>query len=135
MRGKITLLNRLQKKDSVTNLDIWYKTVINDCEYKKERITDMNGTTVAMGTQFTILIPFTGKYLPYREWKKLDDKTGYYTLSTKDVIVLGDVEGDVNPSNIISIKNDYSPDSCDIQSIEQVEQRFSANYEFRVGGI
>lgn len=54
MRGKITLLNRLQKKDSVTNLDIWYKTVINDCEYKKERITDMNGTTVAMGTQFTI---------------------------------------------------------------------------------
>lgn len=135
MRGKITLLNRLQKKDSVTNLDIWYKTVINDCEYKKERITDMNGTTVAMGTKFTILIPFTGKYLPYREWKKLDDKTGYYTLSTKDVIVLGDVEEDVNPSNIISIKNDYSPDACDIQSIEQVEQRFSANYEFRVGGI
>ena len=135
MRGKITLLNRLQKKDSVTNLDIWYKTVINDCEYKKERITDMNGTTVAMGTHFTILIPFTGKYLPYREWKKLDDKTGYYTLSTKDVIVLGDVEEDVNPSNIISIKNDYSPDACDIQSIEQVEQRFSANYEFRVGGI
>ena len=135
MRGKITLLNRLQKKDSVTNLDIWYKTVINDCEYKKERITDMNGTTVSMGTQFTILIPFTGKYLPYREWKKLDDKTGYYTLSTKDVIVLGDVEEDVNPSNIIAIKNDYSPDACDIQSIEQVEQRFSANYEFRVGGI
>ena len=135
MRGKITLLNRLQKKDSVTNLDIWYKTVINDCEYKKERITDMNGTTVAMGAQFTILIPFTGKYLPYREWKKLDDKTGYYTLSTKDVIVLGDVKEDVNPSNIISIKNDYSPDACDIQSIEQVEQRFSANYEFRVGGI
>ena len=91
--------------------------------------------TVAMGTQFTILIPFTGKYLPYREWKKLDDKTGYYTLSTKDVIVLGDVEENVNPSNIIAIKNDYSPDACDIQSIEQVEQRFSTNYEFRVGGI
>ena len=95
----------------------------------------MNGTTVAMGTQFTILSPFTGRYLPYREWKKLNDKTGYYTLSTKDVIVLGDVEEDVNPSNIISIKNDYSPDACDIQSIEQVEQRFSANYEFRLGGI
>ena len=95
----------------------------------------MNGTTVAMGTQFTILIPFTGRYLPYREWKKLNDKTGYYTLSTKDVIVLGDVEEDVNPSNIIAIKNDYSPDACDIQSIEQVEQRFSTNYEFRVGGI
>lgn len=135
MQGKITLLNRLQKKDSITGLDIWYKTVITDCEYKKERITDMNGTTVAMGTQFTILIPFTSKYLPYRQWKKLEDKTGYYTLSMKDVIVLGDVEGDVNPSNIISIKNDYSPDSCDIQSIEQVAQRFSANYEFRVGGI
>lgn len=135
MYGTVTLLNRLQKKDSVTGLDVWYKTIITNCDYKKERITDMNGTTVAMGTQFTILIPFTGKYLPYREWKKLEDKTGFYTLSTKDIVILGEVTENVTPSNVIQIKNDYSPDACDIQSIEQVAQRFSAKYEFRVGGI
>lgn len=88
-----------------------------------------------MGQQFTILIPFTGKYLPYKEWKALEDKTGYYTLSSNDVIILGIVEEDVTDKNIVSIKNDYEPNSCEILSIEQVEQKLSVSYEFRVGGV
>lgn len=88
-----------------------------------------------MGQAFTILIPFTGKYLPYREWKKLADKIGYYTLSEQDVIILGEVTEDVNAQNITQIKNDYEPDTCDIRSIEQVQQRFTSNFEFRVSGV
>ena len=135
MLGTITLLNKLKRKDSTTNIDVWYKTVIKDCIYKKDKISTVNGNIVSMGQQFTILIPFTGKYLPYRDWKQLEDKTGYYTLSEQDVIILDIVTEDITAQNISQIKNDYEPNTCEIRSIEQVEQKLSVNFEFRVGGV
>lgn len=135
MVGTITLLNKLKRKDSTTNIDVWYKTVIKDCTYKKDKISTVNGNIVSMGQQFTILIPFTGKYLPYRDWKQLEDKTGYYTLSEQDVIILDIVTEDITAQNITQIKNDYEPNTCEIRSIEQVEQKLSVNFEFRVGGV
>ena len=135
MNGNITLLNRLKRKDSVTNTDVWYKTHIQNCVYKKDRITTVNGTVVSMGQAFTILIPFTGNYLPYKDWKKLEDKTGFYTLSEQDVIILDDVIEEVTPQNITQIKNDYEPNTCEIRSIEQVNQVFSVQFEFRVSGV
>ena len=135
MNGNITLLNRLKRKDSVTNTDVWYKTHIQNCVYKKDRITTVNGTAISMGQAFTILIPFTGNYLPYKDWKKLEDKTGFYTLSEQDVIILDDVIEEVTPQNITQIKNDYEPNTCEIRSIEQVNQVFSVQFEFRVSGV
>ena len=135
MNGNITLLNKLKRKDSVTNTDVWYKTKIQNCVYKKDRITTVNGTGVSMGQAFTILIPFTGNYLPYKDWKKLEDKTGFYTLSEQDVIILDDVVEEVTPQNITQIKNDYEPNTCEIRSIEQVNQVFSVQFEFRVSGV
>lgn len=135
MNGNITLLNRLKRKDSVTNTDVWYKTKIQNCVYKKDRITTVNGTVVSMGQAFTVLIPFTGNYLPYKDWKKLEDKTGFYTLSEQDVIILDDVIEEVTPQNITQIKNDYEPNTCEIRSIEQVNQVFSVQFEFRVSGV
>ena len=135
MNGNITLLNRLKRKDSVTNTDVWYKTKIQNCVYKKDRITTVNGTVVSMGQAFTVLIPFTGNYLPYKDWKKLEDKTGFYSLSEQDVIILDDVIEEVTPQNITQIKNDYEPNTCEIRSIEQVNQVFSVQFEFRVSGV
>ena len=135
MNGNITLLNRLKRKDSVTNTDVWYKTKIQNCVYKKDRITTVNGTVVSMGQAFTVLIPFTGNYLSYKDWKKLEDKTGFYTLSEQDVIILDDVVEEVTPQNITQIKNDYEPNTCEIRSIEQVNQVFSVQFEFRVSGV
>lgn len=135
MVGTITLLNKLKRKDSTTNIDVWYKTVIKDCTYKEDKISTVNGNIVSMGQQFTILIPFTGKYLPYKDWKQLEDKTGYYTLSEQDVIILDIVTEDITAQNITQIKNDYEPNTCEIRSIEQVEQKLSVNFEFRVSGV
>ena len=135
MNGNITLLNKLKRKDSVTNTDVWYKTKIQNCVYKKDRITTVNGTVVSMGQAFTILIPFTGNYLPYKDWKKLEDKTGFYTLSEQDIIIIDDVIEEVTPQNITQIKNDYEPNTCEIRSIEQVNQVFSVQFEFRVSGV
>ena len=135
MQGTVTLLNKLKRKDSTTNTDIWYKTILTDCAYKKTSLASVTGKTVGMGQKFTILIPFTGKYLPYKDWKNLVDKTGFYTLSPSDVIILGTVEEDVTDKNIITIKNDYEPNSCEIMSIEQVDKKLSVKFEFRVGGV
>ena len=88
-----------------------------------------------MGQSFTILIPFTGNYLPYKDWKNLADKTGYYTLSNQDVIILDEVTEEVTPNTITKIKNEYEPNTCEIRSIEQVDKKLSVRFEFRVGGI
>ena len=135
MQGTITLLNKLKRKDSITGLDIWYKTIIKDCIYKKERVSDVSGNIVSIGQQFTILIPFTGKYIPYKDWKNIEDKKGYYTISNQDIIILDEVQEEVDVKNIIEIKNSYEPNTCEIRSIEQVESKFSSKYEFRVGGV
>lgn len=135
MQGSITLLNRLKRKDSITNTDVWYKTVIQNCTYKKDRITGVDGKVVSMGQQFTILIPFTEKYITYNEWKKLEDKTGFFTLSNQDVIILEDVEEDVTDKNITQVKQDHEPNTCEVRSIEQVIKRNGVNFEFRVGGV
>lgn len=135
MQGTITLLNKLKRKDSVTNVDVWYKTTIENCVFKKDRISNINGTTVTMGQQFTILIPFTGKYISYKDWKNLEDKSGYYTLSNQDIIILDEVTEAVTANNITEIKNAYEPNTCEIRSIEQVDNKLSVKYEFRVGGV
>lgn len=135
MQGSITLLNRLKRKDSITNTDIWYKTVIQNCIYKKDRISGVDGKVVSMGQQFTILIPFTGKYVTYNEWKKLEDKTGFFTLSNQDVIILEDVKEDVTDKNITQVKQDHEPNTCEVRSIEQVIRRNGVNFEFRIGGV
>ena len=54
----ITIANRLNRTDSVTGLDVWYKTELHNITYSKERVTDVNGTQVSGGEVFTILIPF-----------------------------------------------------------------------------
>lgn len=135
MEGKITLLNRLKRKDSVTGVDVWYKTIIDGCTYKKDKVQNVNGAVVSLGQAFTILIPFTGKYIPYSSWKNMEDKTGFYTLSEQDVIILGEVAEEVTDKNIVQIKNNYEPDTCDIRTIEQVQQRLSTNFEFRLSGV
>ena len=135
MQGSITLLNRLKRKDSITNTDVWYKTVINNCIYKKDRISGVDGKVVSMGQQFTILIPFTGKYVTYNEWKKLEDKTGFFTISNQDVIILEDVAEDVTDKNITQVKQDHEPNTCEVRSIEQVIRRNGVNFEFRIGGV
>ena len=88
-----------------------------------------------MGQQFTILIPFTGKYVTYNEWKKLEDKTGFFTLSNQDVIILEDVAEDVTDKNITQVKQDHEPNTCEVRSIEQVIRRNGVNFEFRIGGV
>ena len=131
----ITIANRLARADSVTGLDVWYKTLIHDIPYMKERVTNVNGSQVSMGEAFTILIPFDGKYRPYDEWKRLDNKDSYYTLSQGDYIFLTEINEDFLPNSIIQLKNKHKGSVCEVRSIIEVPKRYGATIRLKVSGV
>lgn len=136
MRTKITLLNKLKKSDSVTGLDVWYKYFISEVEYKKERVVDVNGTNVSMGDSYTVLIPFDDLFKPYQEWKVLPDKEKFYTISPGDIVLLGiELETEVTPNIIPTIRKIYEPILCEVRSIQEVEQKYGCNYRLKLGGV
>lgn len=131
----ITIANRLNRTDSVTGLDVWYKTELHNIPYSKERVTDVNGTQVSVGEVFTILIPFDKYYKSYIEWKKLANKDDFYTLSQGDYIFLTSVAEDIQPNNIMTLKNSYKSLVCEVRSIIEVSQKHGATIRLKVSGI
>lgn len=139
MRGTITILNRLKKKDSITGLDVWYKTVLKGIKYKQDKVTTVVGTDVSMGEGYTILIPFSDKYVPYHKWKDSTSKDTTYTMSQGDYIYLGiELEEDVTPSNVVKLKSQYEPNVCEVRSIEEVpisSTQYGVLIQLRIGGV
>lgn len=136
MQGTITILNKLKRQDSVTGLDVWYKTIFEDIKYSQTKVTTVVGTEVSMGQQFTILIPFTGKYVPYNEWKNSSNKDNTFTVSQGDYIFLGiGLEEEVTPNNVLKLKNQYEPQVCEVRSIEEVPQKYGVKVQLRISGV
>lgn len=130
----ITILNRINRKDSTSGLDEWRKTVLHNIEYKVKCNTSVNGTTVNMGQSFTVLIPFDDMYMPYSEWI-LNPSDGY-TVSQNDIIIIGHaVDDDVAPENVVKIKNQYTPNVCNVRSILEVPNKNNARYRFMIEGV
>ena len=86
MNGAVTILNKLNRKDSITKLDVWYKTVIRDCAYSTNKVENVNANVVSVGQTFTILIPFSEIYLPYKDWKNSPLIASSFTLNPGDYI-------------------------------------------------
>lgn len=128
----ITIANKLNKKDSVTGLDVWYKTKINDVKYKKDKVTSVVGTDVSMGTSYTVLIPFSKKYLKYKEWKD-SIRENYYTMSQGDYIFFDDLTEEITPSNIVKLKSQY--ECCEVRSIEEAKENGINTIQLRVSGV
>lgn len=131
----ITIANRLAKSDSITGLDVWYKCFLHDIKYSIERVTDVNGSQVSMGQAFTILIPFDDKYKSYDEWRNLENKDSYYTLSQGDYIFLKEISEDFLPNSIIQLKNKHKGMACEVRSIIEVPKRYGATIRLKVSGV
>lgn len=130
----ITILNRINRKDSASGLDEWRKTVLHNIEYKVKCNTSVNGTTVNMGQSFTVLIPFDDMYMPYSEWV-LNPSDGY-TVSQNDMIIIGHaVNDDVAPENVVKIKAQYAPNVCNVRSILEVPNKNNARYRLMIEGV
>ena len=136
MQGPITILNKLKHQDSSTGLDVWYKTIMKNIKYTNTKVTSVVGTDVSMGQQFIILIPFTGKYLPYAEWKNSNQKDNTFTISQGDYIFLGsELEEEITPNNILKTKTKYEPNVCEVRSIEEVPQKYGVKIQLRISGV
>ena len=133
MVGTITICNKLNKRDSATGLEVWYKTIIPNVKYRKNKIATMIDTNATMGELFTILIPFSGSYKQYDDWKDSVTKELYYTMSQGDYIFFGELTEEVTPTSIVKLKS--SKDCCEVRSVEEVVKKYGVKIQLRVGGV
>lgn len=137
MKAPATILSKLNKSDSTSKLDEWFKYFINEVEYKMDDLEGVSGTNVSVGETYTILIPFRAgyEYLPYLEWKN-SDKQLSFTISPGDLIILGEhLSETVTPSNVQTIKNTRRSRVCEVRSIVEVRDVVGVKYRLKVKGI
>lgn len=132
MIGTITICNKLKRQDSLTGLDVWYKTVLHGIKFKKDKVSSVVGTDVSLGNSFTVLIPFTGRYKSYSDWKDGDRETTY-TMNQGDFIFFEELTEDVTPSNIVKLKS--AKECCEVRSVEEVLQKYGVKIQLRVSGV
>jgi hypothetical protein len=135
MQTTITLVNKLNRKDSSNNVDEWFKTVIPDCEYKRVSSHSVTEKTTVIGNSFTVLVPFTGKFLDYSQWKQLTDRSDKYTIRPGDYIFLGELDEEVSANNITTLYNTYKDSALQVKSYNQVVEALWTNYELKVEGV
>lgn len=119
----ITIINRLKSIDSATRQDVYHKTIVHDCAWYTSVESNVQGTTVSMGSKHRVMIPFSKKYLQYHEWKKDGMQDAYYTMNETDIIILGEVTEEVNNQTITKIKQAYEPNVCDVRVVVETEDR------------
>lgn len=93
----ITVYNKFV--DPTTQRVSWYRTVVENCFWKAQNIIFNMGrygvSQIGVLTEnktITCRIPKNEKYLAKKEWRELENKSEYFTLANKDIIVLGEVE-------------------------------------------
>ena len=99
----ITLLNKLDAKDSETGLDVWKSTVLHDCAWSEKAVRSLQGNVVSVGRSIIVRIPVSPDFRPYSEWKNGMDG---FTLSTGDCIIRGEATETVTPDNIKQVLAD-----------------------------
>lgn len=114
----ITIINKLDARDSLLKQDSYYKTVLEHCMWsvKNARTVTSDGT-VKIAAVHQVQIPESENYMHYREWRKdANARETAFTLRTGDYVVRGEVTEEITASTIKSIMNTYEPDAFQIQA-------------------
>lgn len=113
-RETITVINKLDARDSKKKQDEYFKTVLRNCMWSltTTRTVESDGT-VTIGTSHRVQIPESGSYKPYNEWVKNQEG---FTIRAGDYVVKGVVEEDVNASNYKSVIKKYEPEAFEVQT-------------------
>lgn len=130
----ITVINKLDAKDSALKQDSYFVTTLEGCMWTVTQTRDVaNDGTVIIGTVHAVQIPESENYMPYREWKRAENRADAFTLTTGDYVVRGAIEEDVNASNIKAVVKRYEPDAFQIQSFRDATK--GAGFECTKSGI
>lgn len=116
----LTVVNRLDAKDSEAKQDSYVKTVLTGCMwYAQATRTVQQDGTVRIGTVHRVQIPSSSEYKPYKEWAK--DPKGF-TLRQGDYVVRGVVEEELEAATAKRILAAYEPEVFQVQHFRDLSK-------------
>lgn len=125
----ITVINKLNAKDSLLKQDAYYKTVIDHCMWSSKSVRDVSDAGIVnVGTVNQVQIPESENYLPYREWRKAENRDDAFTLRMGDYVIRGKVEEEIDASNIKQIISLYEPEAFQIQAFRDATKGAGFNH-------
>lgn len=101
----VTVLNKLDGKDSPDHIDRWKKTVLHNCAWSEDQ-TQASSVEIGVGASYLVRVPASEDYRPYREWAA--DMEGF-TFSPGDYIVKGEVSQEITAETVLAVVSYYRP--------------------------
>ncbi len=93
----ITIYNRYF--DKATRLDKYQRTILYGVFWDERKAVNRLQSGLEGADKVTIIIPFTvatdKKYAPPKEFEKLEDKAGYFTLQEGDRVIKGAIDFEI----------------------------------------
>lgn len=128
----VTVLNKLDYRDSATKLDIWKATVLHNCSWSGRVERSMDGNNATVGNVFVVRVPRSADYHPYNEWKESMEG---FTFSTGDYIIRGEITEEVTPSTVQSIVNTHKPEAFIIKLFQDNTGTVEALEHYHIEGV
>lgn len=130
----ITVINKLDAKDSALKTDSYFVTTLDHCMWsdKVSRNVAADGT-VSVATSHQVQIPESENYIPYREWRLAENRADSFTLRAGDYIIRGIVEEEITASTIKNVVKLYEPDAFQIQAFRDATK--GEGFEHSTDGI
>ena len=124
----VTVLNRIDARDAGLKQDAYHATVLRGCMWdaKATRTVQSDGT-VLIGTVHRLQIPESAAYVPYRDFVKLEDREGRFTLRHGDYVVRGEVDEQVDAANVKRIADEREPDAFQVQHFRNMTRPSGMN--------
>lgn len=117
----VTVLNKLDARDSALKLDTWYKQVVTGALWSANITRSVSGDgSVQIGQSVKCHIANRAEYMPYDEWKAAENRDAYFTIRTGDYIVLGEVTEDVTASNVLQIVKAKGGDAMQVKAFRDL---------------
>ncbi len=136
----ITLFNCFRAADNPdSKKDIWQKTVLHDCFYKNVMgRTENLSFDPRMSNTYTVRIPESPRYMPYREWIHLseEERKKYFTCSQKDIVVKGECQEKltgISPDTASELLSRYKPEAFIVTAFSDNTSHREARH-YRLGG-
>ena len=130
----VTIVNKLDAKDSALKVDSYFVTTLDHCMWS-DRVSRSVGTdgTVQVATSHQVQIPESANYMPYREWRRAENRADSFTLRAGDYIIRGRVDDEITASTIKNVVKLYEPDAFQIQAFRDATK--GEGFEHSTDGI
>lgn len=128
----ITIYN--QKINPSTKLTEYIRTQIRNVHWYTDQKTSVDQAGVHSADVYKIRIPAESvediQFIDCSEWRRLEDRIGYWTIQNGDLIVRGLVDDDIKQASDLLKKYPYV---ARVNSFS--DNRRGGNPHFRIGGV